>query len=185
MGAMKFGSPLVEKMDVYSEALSKHLRDCFTSAMQKLRIDTHIQELVKESTDRPREPVKRGNASASPESDGIKAQQADSIRSEKASTGRRETRQFSPRTHGDKELCIVVSYKKAGNRNTKRLAMALTHRAGVRYPGGRYSYKTPLEWYENSRKGFSRHTHRLRTKAKEKGWWIDIPEDYHLKYTRR
>ena len=52
MEAMKFGSPLVERLDVYSETLSKHLRDCFNSAMQKLRIDTHIQEVVQESTDR-------------------------------------------------------------------------------------------------------------------------------------
>ncbi|MCH7804782.1 MAG: hypothetical protein IH937_11945 [Acidobacteria bacterium] len=54
MGAMKFGSPLVERLDVYSEPLSEILRDCFSSAMQKLRIDEHIQELVKESTDTER-----------------------------------------------------------------------------------------------------------------------------------
>ena len=55
MEAMKFGSPLVEKLDVYSEPLSELLRDCFNSAMQKLRIEKHIQERVKESTDTEKE----------------------------------------------------------------------------------------------------------------------------------
>ena len=95
MEAMKFGGPLLEKLDVYSEPLSKYLRDCFNSAMQKLRIDEHIQEFVKESTDTPGEPARPVNTSASPENQGIKAQQVDSIRSE-PSTSRKETLQFSP-----------------------------------------------------------------------------------------
>ena len=96
-----------------------------------------------------------------------------------------DRRKFNPRRCGGKELCIVVSYSKDGNRDVKKLAMALTHKAHIRYQGKRYSYEKPLDWYENSRKGFNRHTHRLRKKAEEKGWWKDIPEDYHLKYTRR
>ena len=184
MEAMKFGSPLVEKLDVYSEPLSKHLRDCFNAAMQKLRIDEHIQEVVKESTDTPGEPARPVNTSASPENQDIKAQQADSIRSE-SSTSRRETRRFRPGAHGGKEICIIVSYHKAGNRNTKKLAMALTHKAHTRYPSRSYSYKTPFAWYENDRKGFNNHTYKMREKAKSEGWWDNIPADYHLKYTAR
>ncbi len=184
MGAMDFRSPLVERLDLYSKPLSELLRGCFNSAMQKLRIDEHIQELVKEPTE-PRGHVKPVSIPASGENQGEKAQEAESIRSEKSSTSRRETRQFSPRAHGGKELCIVVSYKKAGNRNTKKLAMDLTHSAGIRYLGGRYSYETPRDWHENNRKGFNNHTYKLREKAKQKGWWDNIPADYHLKYTAR
>lgn len=117
------------------------------------------------------------------ENQSIKTEQADSIGPEKSSPSRRETRRFNPRNHGGKEVCIIVSYAKAGNRNPKKLAMGLTHKASIRYPGRRYSQKTPLAWCENDRKGFNKHTHRMRKKAKDNGWWENIPKDYHLKYT--
>ena len=146
MDATKFNGRLVEKIDDYYDTLSKLLLDCFNTAMQRIRIDKHTEELVREFTDTSREPVTPGNTSASPENQGIKAQQADSILSEESFPSHDGAHKFNPRHYGNKELCIVVSYKKAGNRDVKKLAKALTHKAAIRYPGKRYSDKRPLDW---------------------------------------
>ncbi len=149
----------METLDDYCDIPTKDLLDCFNTAMQTIRIDKHTQELLQGSSDMAGERQRR--------------------------RGTPDAKKFNPRRYGGKELCIVVSYNKDGNRDVEKLARSLTHKAGVRYKGGRYSYKTPLDWYENDRKGFNRHTYRLREKATEKGWWVDIPKDYHLKYTER
>ena len=152
MEAVEFRSPVRAKIfEDLSDTFSQHLVDCFNSAMQRIRIDKHTQELFQESADTAREHKRP-----------------------RKTTG---ARKFSPQRYGGKELCIVVSYKKAGNSKTKKLATALTHRAGIRYPGRRYSYETPLDWYENNHKGFNNHTYKLREKAKSEGWWDNIPKD--------
>ena len=62
MDITEFGSPLAEKLEIYSETLSKHLLDCFNSAMQKIRIEKHTLRLLEEFPDTEQEPRKLGGA---------------------------------------------------------------------------------------------------------------------------
>jgi len=85
---------------------------------------------------------------------------------------------FTPTKYGGKELCIVVSYSKAGKNDLKELAKMLTHKAKIEYK----RYDLALEWYQSDYTGFKNHLYRLRKRARDKGWWENIPPEYHLSY---
>lgn len=87
---------------------------------------------------------------------------------------------FDPRKFGGKELCIVVSYKKAGKRDQLKLAKILKNKAHIEYPG---AHKDPVSWQNGNPQGFNNHLYRLRKKAEDNSWWESIPADYYLKYT--
>ena len=98
---------------------------------------------------------------------------------EKPRRGQQADPKFDPREHGGKELCIVVSYYKAKQRDPYQLAKLLAHKAGIKYER---KYLDPLDWILKKRKGFIQHTYKLRKKAKVQNWWNDISSTYYLKY---
>ena len=90
--------------------------------------------------------------------------------------------EFNP-TEWGKELCIVVSYSKAGKRNLETLAKMLTNKARIKYPGGkRYPYPEPVSWHREAYKGFKDHLSYLRRQARKDGMWDSIPANYYLSY---
>ncbi|MDA2927778.1 hypothetical protein MYX78_11220, partial [Acidobacteria bacterium AH-259-G07] len=86
---------------------------------------------------------------------------------------------FNPQKYGGRELCIVVSYNKAGERKLAKLAKILTHKGKITYEN---EYENPITWYDDKPSGFKQHAHKLRKKAKEAEWWDSIPADYYHKY---
>lgn len=86
---------------------------------------------------------------------------------------------ISARTHGGTEMWLVVSYKKAGKRDLKKLASILKNKAHIRYS---HKWHDPVSWYKHSRRGFTEHVYKLRRRAKEMGLWDRIPEDYLQSY---
>ncbi len=79
---------------------------------------------------------------------------------------------------GGKELCIVVSYFKAGKHDLKKLAGILTHKGKIEYK----KYNLALNWYQKNYKGFKNHLSKLRKKARDEEWWDKIPKEYHRSY---
>jgi len=96
----------------------------------------------------------------------------------KTTSAKVEEKDFNLTKYGGKELCIVVSYFKAGKHDLKELAKILTHKAGIQYK----PYLSALYWHEKNYTSWKNHVHRLRKKAREQGWWDAIPEDYHRSY---
>ena len=94
---------------------------------------------------------------------------------------------FHPSHYGGVELCIVVSYSKAGKTDLKKLAQILSHRASIKYQknlGKRYeNYLDAEQWYRKNYETFKNRCYFLRKKAKKRGWWDGISPDYHLKYS--
>ena len=88
--------------------------------------------------------------------------------------------EFNPNHYGGKELAIVVSYAKAGNKENARLAKILKNKAGIKYSRGNHS--EPFAWYRKNPEGFSNHLYKLRKKAKDNEWWDLIPTKYYLSY---
>ncbi len=80
-----------------------------------------------------------------------------------------------------KELCIAVSYQKAGQRDLGRLARMLKNKAHIQYSGGKYS--DPLSWHTNDPHGFKNHIYYLRKKARDTRSWDLIPDNYYRSYT--
>ncbi len=88
--------------------------------------------------------------------------------------------EFDPRRFGGKkgkEISLVVSYKKLGQRDLGVLAKILK-RADIRYP----KYGDPVSRLRKSPKGFRDRTCRLRKEAKDNGWYKVIPAGYCISY---
>ena len=89
---------------------------------------------------------------------------------------------FYPQKYGGTELCIAVSYHKAGFRDLRRLALGMKNVAHIKYPG--QTYLDPMSWYREDPKGFTQHLWKLREKAKRNNWYDSIPSEYYQIYAR-
>ncbi len=140
-----------------SEKLKRHILDSFKAAVLDVRA-SHKSDVWKG-------PIEAGpsEAKTSPNLD-IKS-------------GDQE-KKFTPQKYGGKELCIVVSYSKAGKHNLKELAKILTHKAKIEYK----EYGLALNWHKKNYASFKNHVSKLRKKARDEGWWDKIPKEYHRSY---
>lgn len=87
---------------------------------------------------------------------------------------------FDPGRYGGKEIAIVVSYRKDGRRDMRKLSQILADKAHLQYQSSQYS--DPKSWFRNDPPGFRNHIYRLRKKAAGKGWTNAIPADYWRRY---
>ena len=134
---------------------------------------------ARELTYRPKQ-LPNGQSRGSAAAIADEAHDSTGIGSKPSPDEEKEPSPFDPKRYGGREVCIVVSYGKARERNMRTLSRMLADKAHIKYE--RTRHRDAKSWFRENPAGFRDHVHQLRKRAKKKKWFGAIPTKYWESY---